>query len=669
MRHIFAAISLLLLLVSSCTRESQPSFPAYSPVSYKQVTITDDFWLAKIDSNQQNGIPSCFESCDYSLENFDIAAGLSDSTRKGTEATDSDVYKIIQGAAHALDHHPDPVLELFIDSLINRIEAAQWEDGYLNTYWSINDPSQRWTRIETRHELYCAGHFFEAAAAYYEVTGKRKILNMAIKLADHIDSVFGPGKIENVSGHQEIELALIRLYEVTNDEKYFKLAQYFLEERGNPDRLAYKASPEYVEPNVGTPKRFLTSSYRQDHKPVKDQRKAIGHAVRAAYMYSGMADFARVSGSEEYLPALNAIWDDIVSKKIYVTGSIGTAQFHDEGFGSDYSLPNESAYCETCSAIALMLWNHKMAALTGDPKFADLFELTLYNGGISGGSAAGDRFFYTNPLEGKPGHKRNPWYEPGCCPSNFVRFIPQIDQFIYGQNERTIYINQFIGSELTTEVNGKELVLKQSSGYPWSNSVEIQLQMDSKINANLMIRIPGWAQGKFYPGDLYTYSKNTNVPLSPESEASVGEGPGVRQTGGHVTLNGTEVYAELSENGYLSFNRKWKNGDIISIKFNMDVRLAEANPLVKDVKGQQVLTRGPVVYCLEGIDNPEILDNPDEFKFTPDNISLNPIDSITHGILQINGVMKNTTGDLHRFSAIPYFAWRNRGATKMQVWF
>ena len=481
---------------------------------------------------------------------------------------------------------------------------------------------------------------------------------MAIKLADHIDDVFGPGKIENVSGHQEIELALIRLYEVTNDGKYLKLAQYFLEERGNPERLAYKASPDYIDPNVGTPERFLVSSYRQDHEPVKDQRKATGHAVRAAYMYSGMADFARVSESEDYLPALNAIWEDIVTKKIYVTGSIGTAQFHDEGFGSDYNLPNESAYCETCSAIALMLWNHKMAALTGDSKFADLFELTLYNGGLSGGSAEGDRFFYTNPLEGNSGHKRNSWYEPGCCPSNFVRFIPQIDQFIYGQSEATIYINQFIGSELTTDVNGKELILKQSSGYPWFNSVEIQLRMDAKLKANLMIRIPGWTKGKFYPGDLYNYVNSDNTSSLNSME-----------TWGKVSINGEKINSDLSKNGYLALNRKWKDGDIIRIEFNMKARLAEAKPLVKDVVGQQVLSWGPVVYCLEGIDNPIILENSDEFKFTPDEISLKPSDSITHGILQINGMMKNKTGELTRFHAIPYFAWRNRGATSMKVWF
>lgn len=663
MRRTLSILAVTVLILSSCQESHETTFPAYNPVSYQQVTITDAFWLAKIDSNHQNGIPGCFESCDHSLVNFDIAAGISDAKRQGTEATDSDVYKIIQGAAHALDHHPDPELEKYIDALIDRIAAAQEDDGYLDTYWSIKDISRRWTMIETRHELYCAGHFFEAACAYYEVTGKRKILDMAIKLADHIDSVFGKGKLENIPGHQEIELALFRLYEVTGEERYFKLAEYFLEERGNPERLAYRAGLGEKDPNFGIPARWLKPSYRQDHIPVKDQRKATGHAVRASYMFSGMADYSRISGSDIYMPALNALWNDIVDKKIYVTGSIGTAEFHDEGFGSEYSLPTDAAYCETCSAIALMFWNHRMAALTGDARFSDLFELTLYNGGISGGSASGDLFFYTNPLEATPKKKRNPWYEPGCCPSNFVRFIPSIDQYIYGQNETDIFVNQFIGSKLETQVDGVDFNLELSSAYPWNNTVEIKVNCNKTVKTNLMIRIPGWVRGEFYPGDLYSYSSSQSSEQSSQSSELSFQRIA-------VNLNGKKKMIDVNDKGYISLDRKWKDGDVVHIEFDMPVRLVEGNPNLKDVEGQKVLTRGPVLFCLEGVDNPSILENPENYKFNSEDFSVQADNTLTFGINTIQGNMNQVEGgESVRFNAIPYFAWRNRGPSAMRIWF
>jgi len=475
-------------------------------------------------------------------------------------------------------------------------------------------------------------------------------------LADHIDSVFGKGKLENIPGHQEIELALFKLYELTGEERYYKLAEFFLEERGNPERLAYRAGLGEKDPNYGIPARWLKPSYRQDHIPVKDQRKATGHAVRASYMFSGMADYSRISGSEIYMPALNALWHDIVDKKIYITGSIGTAEFHDEGFGSEYSLPTESAYCETCSAIALMFWNHRMAALTGDAAFSDLFELTLYNGGISGGSASGDRFFYTNPLEGNPKNNRHPWYEPGCCPSNFVRFISSIDQYIYGQNKVGVFVNQFIGSKLETKVGEAEFNLEQSSGYPWKNTVEIKIGCEGKVKTNLMIRIPGWVRGEFYPGDLYEYSSFQSSVFSSQRIA--------------VILNGREKIVTINDNGYISLERKWGDGDFVKIEFDMPVRLVEGNPNIKDVEGQQVLTRGPVLFCLEGVDNPSILENPDNYKFSSENFSVQANNTLTFGINTIQGNMKQVEGEESiRFTAIPYFAWRNRGPTAMRVWF
>ncbi len=657
--YAFFTLVIFSQFLFSCQPTHQP--PGFEPVHFSEVEIGSDFWSAKIDSNHQNGIPGCFESCDHSLVNFDIAAGISDSVRKGTEATDSDVYKIIQGAAHALDHRPDHELEAYIDRLIDRIAAAQEDDGYLNTYFKIRGLEDRWTLIKTRHELYCAGHLFEAAADYFEVTGKTKLLDMATNLADHIDSLFGPGKLEETSGHQEIELALIRLYEVTGEERYLSLAEYFLEERGNPERLEREKTLGENDAYANVPKRWLKSSYRQDHLPVKDQHSATGHAVRAAYLYRGMSDFARVRQTDRYDEALNKLWNDIAKKKIYITGSIGTAQFHDEGFGSDYNLPNATAYCETCSAIALMYWNHSMLSMTGDAKYADLFELTLYNGGISGGSAVGDRFFYTNPLEGNPRQNRRPWYEPGCCPSNFVRFIPMIDQFIYGTNEETIVINHFIGSKLKTKLFGKSLTIEQATNYPWHDQVDINIEPERSQKFTLKIRIPAWLNNNFIPGDLYQYAE-----LAKESQVQSQD----LATPLMVSINGSLLEAPVIDSGYLILTRKWQPNDQISINMNMPIRLVEGRPEIKDVANQQVLTRGPVVYCLEEIDNPEVFQAPHDFKYQVKSTELIREDAITHGIYAIKGNMLNQqTGDEVTFKAIPYFAWRNQGPTAMQVWF
>ena len=646
---IFLPLLLLTALLACQADHNTPS--GFEPVSFLQVEITSPFWKAKIDSNRQNGIPGCFESAAHSLENFDIAAGLSDSIHKGTNASDSDVYKIIQGAAHTLDHQQDPELERFIDDLIGRIGAAQEPNGYLFTPWSIADLSKQWTQTKTQHELYCAGHFFEAAADYYEVTGKREILDIAERLAHHIDSVFGPGKLEEVSGHQEIELALIRLFEVTDNQQYLDLAKYFLDERGNPSRLAKQTDDWYQENYPGTPMRWLLPAYRQDHLPLSEQREATGHAVRAAYLYRAMSDYARVAQSHVYDEALNALWNDIVTKRIYITGSIGTAQFHDEGFGSDYNLPTASAYCETCSAIALMFWNQSMTILTGEAKFADLFEITLYNGGISGGSSHGDHFFYTNPLEGEENHHRQRWYEPGCCPSNFVRFIPMIDQFIYGQKDQEIVINQFIGSvahiQLTNEVR-----IEQETNYPWNNSVLIHVDPSKADQFAIKLRIPGWTRGQFMPGDLYTYSNDDNQPAI------------------KIKVNGADEPAGSYSDGYLTLKRKWTKGDQIEMIFPLESRLVQGRPEIEAVRGQQVLTRGPVVFCLESIDNEAILTHPENFKYTTEPMSVLAENQVSYGVESIQGKMRNqTTKELTAFTAIPYFSWNNRGPARMRVWF
>jgi DUF1680 family protein len=383
-------------------------FPIVENVSFQDVKITDNFWRPKIEKNRVAGIRSALKECSQSMENFDISAGKKKGEHKGNVASDSDVYKVIQGAAYALHHTPDKELEATIDSLIIRIVAAQQPDGYLFTYWTINDPSQQWQDIPKKHELYCAGHLIEAAVAYYQATGKRKFLDAAIRFANHIDSVFGPNKRLEVPGHAEIELALYKLHKVTHEKKYLDLSAFFVDERGDPKRMTVeKITPPDRDPNANTPQRWRPPSYKQDHLPVTKQYYAVGHAVRACYLYSSMADISMENKDSKYLPALDSIWNDIVGKKLYITGGIGTRQFHDEGFGSAYLLPNDQAYCETCSNIALTFWNRRMNLFHGEAKYTDLVELTMYNAGISGVSLSGDRFFYTNPMESKGNFKRD----------------------------------------------------------------------------------------------------------------------------------------------------------------------------------------------------------------------------------------------------------------------
>lgn len=638
------------LILTACSNDVDKQ--SFDPVPFDHVTISDSFWSSRIDSNRINGIPGCFNACNYSLVNFDIASGESKATRDGTLASDSDVYKIIQGVAHALDHTRDDRLESFTDSLISRIAAAQEPDGYLDTYFSILYPSMKWINEEQNHELYCAGHLFEAAADYYRVTGKRQILDVAIRLADHIDRKFGKGKLEEVSGHEEIELALISLYEVTGENRYLRLAEFFLEERGNPERLKRKANPGENDPNAKTPERYRKPEYRQDHLPPRDQRTAVGHAVRAAYLYCGMADLARTTGSGDYLPALESISNDIITRKIYVTGATGTSEYSDEGFGSG-SLKNHEAYCETCSSIALMLWNYRMNNLTGDAKYADLFELTLYNGGLSGVSLSGNRFFYVNPLESTGQDQRDAWFEPGCCPSNMVRFIPQIDRFIYGQKDDRIYVNQFIGSHADISIDGKPVRLEQSSGYLSGGKVTFRVKLEKMTRMSLFIRIPAWARGRFFPGGLYQYASGSGDALT--------EYP--------VLINGERQTFRISSGGYMDIRRKWNDGDRIEIGFAMPVRIVQGNPVIQDVAGQGVITRGPVVYCFEAVDNPKMFGSPGMYHPDKESFRIADRPGFPGGIPAIEGSAVDSTGNSSvPFTAIPYYAWCNRGPTSMRVW-
>ena len=623
-------------------------------VSYQHVIITDKFWKPKIDKNRLIGIRSALKECASSMDNFDIASGKKKGKHKGNDASDSDVYKTIQGAAYALSNAPDKELEAVIDSLIERIVAAQQPDGYLFTYWMLNDISKKWTDLPRKHEMYCAGHMIEAAIAYYTVTGKRKLLDAAIGFANHIDSVFGPYKRQDVPGHQEIELALFKLYKTTGEKRYLDLASFFIDGRGNPNRMtAEKISPPDKDANANTPQRWRPPAYMQDHLPVTQQFYAVGHAVRATYLYAAMADISMETNAVKYLPALDSLWNDVVYKKLYITGGIGTRQFHDEGFGSAFVLPNDQAYCETCSSIGLTFWSRRMNALHADAKYADLTELTMYNSAISGVSLNGDRFFYTNPLESNGKHNRQNWSNPPCCPTNIVRFLPEIGSTIYGKRDKEIYINQFIGNEAKIALGNQEISMKMETAYPWEGTIDLNIDPERPIELSLYIRIPGWAQGELLPGGLYHY---TGARTNLKKEVS-------------LKINGKVVSDIRMEKGYAVIKKKWKKGDKVKMELPMQVNVVAGNPRMEDKKGQGVIMRGPLVYCIEETDNKNYFEESNETILSA--VGLTPefkTDLLSGvGIIQGNAIVSSKKEN-KAITAIPYYAWCNRGQCRMKVW-
>lgn len=661
---IFLMIGFLMLEFSGQVKSKdgkdlvggQAKIPAKTieEVSFQQVTITDKFWLPKIEKNRLSGIRSALNECSNSMDNFDIAAGKKQGKHKSGVAADSDVYKTIQGAAYALHHTSDKELESTIDSLIDRIVAAQQPDGYLFTYWTINDLSKRWTDLERKHELYCAGHMFEAAIAYYQVTGKRKFLNAAIRFADYIHSILGPGKRLEVDGHEEIELALFKLYKETGEKKYLDLSIFFVDERGDPRRMtAEKVAPPDHDPNANTPQRWRPPSYMQDHLPVTQQFYAVGHAVRATYLYSAMADISIENKETKYLPAMDSIWKDMVGKKLYITGGIGTRQFHDEGFGSAYLLPNDQAYCETCSSIGLTFWNRRMNALHGDSKYADLVELTMYNAAIAGVSISGNKFFYTNPLESKGKNKRSTWEDPPCCPTNIVRFLPEIGSTIYGKRDKEIYINQFIGNEAKIPVGNQEIRMKMETAYPWEGTVNLKIDPEMPIELSLYIRIPGWAQGELLPGGLYNFQQDKSNP------------------GKEVILkvNGKRVQKIQTERGYAVIQRKWKKGDSVELEIPMQVHVVAGNPRMEDKQGKGVIMRGPLVYCIEETDNKNYFQENNETILSPVGLTPEFKTDLLNGVWIIHGnAIVSGNKEKMAITAIPYYAWCNRDQGRMKVW-
>ncbi len=590
-------------------------------VPFPSVHITDAFWGPRIATNRTATIEANLRQCEITgrIKNFAVAGKLEKGRHQGALFNDSDVYKVIEGIAYALSSKRDPDLEKRTDAIIARIAAAQQPDGYLNTYYTLVKPKERWQNIQYGHELYCAGHLIEAAVAYHQATGKRQLLDVARKLADHIASVFGPGKRVEASGHEEIELALVKLHQATGAERYLDLAKFFLDVRGRADQ------------------RRLFGEYAQDHKPVRAQAEVTGHAVRAMYLYAGMADVAARTGDRGLLRALERIWHDVVDRKMYLTGGIGPSA-HNEGFTVPYDLPNDSAYAETCAAIGMALWNHRMFLMSGDGKYADVLEREVYNGLLSGVSLGGDRFFYVNPLGSKGHHHRVPWFDCSCCPTNVVRYIPGMGERVYAQRGNGVWTVLYMGNTATLTLPGGKVKLTQKTRYPWEGDIEIRIEPEKPLSFDLHLRIPGWCRTD--PG---------------------------------LTVNGAKVTGK-PERGYIRIARTWQAGDVVRLVLPMPVERVYADPRVKADAGRVALMRGPVVFCLEGADNHGRVRNlclPRTAKLeTAFEAKLLRGVAVIRGealAVALDGEDRRVTKPV-RFQAVPYATWDNRQPGEMVVW-
>jgi DUF1680 family protein len=620
--------------------ELQKDYPL-RPVPFTDVRLDDVFWSPRMEANRRVTIPCTFEKCEVTgrVDNFSKAGGLMDGPYQGVYPfDDSDVYKSIEGAAYTLSLERDAELEKYLDGLSAKIAAAQEEDGYLYTVRTI-DPqgmldwtgAERWSNLGRSHELYSAGHMYEAAVAYYQATGKRTLLDVALKNADLVAHVFGPSKVRDIPGHQEIELGLVKLYRATGDEKYLDLARFFLDERGQ------------------TFGRKLYGPYAQDHEPVVQQREAVGHAVRATYMYASMADVAALSGDDDYVQAIGRLWENVVSKKMHLTGGLG-ARRENEGFGENYELPNQSTYNETCAAIGNAMWNQRLFLLHGDAKYLDVLERVLYNGFIVGVSMDGDTFFYPNPLAADGEHTFNqgaatrvPWFDCSCCPGNVARFMSSLLGYVYAQRDDVLYVNLFFGGTGTLRMQDTTVQIRQETRYPWEGRIKISVEPERAAEFVLHVRIPGWARDRPLPSDLYRYLNES------EEEAT-------------LRVNGEPLALDL-EKGFARVRRVWSAGDVVELDLPMPVRRVLCHAKVVNNAGKVALERGPLVYCVEGVDNGAGVRD----LVFPDDAALQAEyrEDLLNGVVVVYG---RVAGKERELVAVPYYAWSHRGVGEMAVW-
>ncbi len=643
----------LLATITATAAIAQKDNSGYpiTQVPFTSVKVQPEtFWGQRLKASREVTIPLAFSKCEETgrYTNFSNAAEhIKDPSKVfkvngvGYSFDDTDPYKTIEGASYLLQTYPDKKLEAYVDSVIAVIKSGQESDGYLYTARTQNPDNPhhwagptRWSKVEDlSHEFYNLGHLCEAAVAHYQATGKTSLLNIAKAYADCVCREVGdkPGQACVVPGHQIAEMGLAKLYLATGDKKYLDQAKFFLDKRG------------YTT---------IKTEYSQSHLPVLQQKEAVGHAVRAGYMYAGMADVAALTGDKGYIDAIDDIWDNIITKKYYITGGVG-ATASGEAFGANYELPNMSAYCETCAAIAQVYLNYRLFLLHGESKYYDALERTLYNGVISGISIDGGKFFYPNPLQSMGQHQRQPWFGCACCPSNAARFIPSVPQYVYAVKDNNLYVNLFMGNTAKVKVGGKSVEIQQNTNYPWDGDITMTMQKASGKFA-LNIRIPGWVRGEVVPSDLYTYTDG-------------------KRLGYTVKVNNQDVTSELKD-GYFVIDRKWKKGDKIAVHFDMEPRTVKANGKVAADKGRVAIERGPLVYCAEWPDNTcdvlNVLLN-QEPKFTQGNKTVEgtSVMTLTTDAQTLNF---DTNGRLQtkdeRLVLIPYYAWAHRGNGNMAVW-
>jgi DUF1680 family protein len=617
------------------------------PVEFTRVALDDAFWQPRIETNRRVTIPHAMRMIEETgrVDNFRKAARMMKGPFRGSRYDDSDVFKVMEGAAYSLRLQPDPILHGKLRDLIRIIASAQEADGYLYTARTI-DPAhpgpgagpERWSLLRNSHELYNVGHMYEAAVAYWQATGEKDFLDIAYKNAALLMKVFGPGRMRAFPGHQEIEIGLAKLYRASQDSRYLDLAKFFLDQRGRSLPL-HDLPPD--SPYLISNRR----EYLQDHLPVLEQTEAVGHAVRAVYMYSGMADVASLGGYSDYVKAIDALWENVVGKKLYLTGGIG-AIGEGESFGPDYDLPNAEAYAETCAAIGNALWNQRLFLLHGDSRYVDVLERILYNGMISGVSLSGDLFFYENPLESSGKYERSPWFTCACCPGNIVRFLPSVPGYVYATGSDSLYVNLFINGKATVDVAGSPVSVRQETPYPWDGRVSIILDPKVKRVWTLRLRVPGWALGRPLPSDLYHYLDSSADPVS-------------------LKVNGRSIPLEMDQ-GYARVSRSWRAGDRIEMNLPMPVRRVIANGAVAADRGKIALERGPIVFCAEGIDNggrTRGIVVADDAELKSDFRS-----QLLGGVAVIHG-KSPASGRETEFLAVPYSVWAHRGAGEMTVWF
>jgi DUF1680 family protein len=606
-------------------------------VPFTSVTIDDTFWKPRQDTNRQVSIPHSFDMLEKAgnIHDLELAASHAREGFSGPVFIDSDLYKAIEAAAYSLATHPDAALDARIESIISKIAAAQMPDGYLDTWYEVNAPDKRFSNLRDNHELYCAGHLIEAAVAYYAATGKRDLLNVAIRLANNLDRIFGsgPGKREGYCGHPEIELALMKLWRTTGDSRYFELSQFFLDSRG---------SRFFAREHNEDPAKY-DGRYWQDNAPLREQKQIVGHAVRAVYLLSGATDLAAATGDPALIQMLDRVWENTTGRNMFITGGIGSSAAN-EGFTSDYDLPNLQAYQETCASVAMIMWNHRMNLLHADAKFADTMEQTLYNGFLAGVSLDGKRFFYVNPLESKGDHLRLEWYSCACCPPNVTRTLAQLGGYVYATSQNALFVNLYIGGRASAEVAGSSVTLNVKTRYPWDEHVNVSLSLAHPARFDLNLRIPGWCR-------------------NPE-----------------IRIAGKPRQPVMSK-GYAVLTRDWKDGDSIELRLPMPVRQVAANPAVKQDRGRLAIQRGPIVYCLEQCDNtvpPSQLAIPagTHFETETDNTLLSGTVCLkSHANAPVEekfwaDQLYSTPPQAKQVevTAIPYALWDNRAAGEMLVW-